>query len=166
MNDMYPDLQPEPSTAKPEIYLTPTARQYLNQTRPWARFMSVLAFIAAGFIALMGIVLIMTGFAGGLLAPGEGRLGPLGGALRGVPIGLFYLVSAFLYLPAGFFLGQYASAIGSLETNPSAEGLENVLKQQKSFWRYAGILTLIGLILTVLGIAFVLLFTILFVRLK
>ena len=166
MDDLYPDMQTGTNTAKPETCLTPAARQYLNQTRPWARFMSVLAFVAAGFIALMGLVLILTGFAGGFLAPGTGKLGALGSAVRGIPLGLFYLVSAVLYIPPGLFLGRYASSIASLEANPSSEGLENALKQQKSFWRYAGILTLVGIILTVVAIALMLLFTILFVRMK
>jgi hypothetical protein len=34
------------------VSLTPLAQQYLRQTRPWVRFMSIVTFVMAGLMVL------------------------------------------------------------------------------------------------------------------
>jgi len=52
----------------------------------------------------------------------------------------------------GVFLHRCASAIRYLKSTCTDSGLENALKQQKPFWRFVGILSLIGLVIAALVI--------------
>jgi len=130
--------------------LTPQARQYLDQTRPWVRLMSIVTFASAGLMALLAFVMLVLGMAGGLGGGRRGELGPLGSAIGGGLVSLLYLSLACVYIAPGLFLSRYASAIKRLQTNCSAAVLEDALKHQKSFWRFIGILTIIGIIVGVI----------------
>jgi ABC-type glycerol-3-phosphate transport system permease component len=151
MNDNPMNATPDPAASSDGfsaqgIPLTSVAQQYLNQTRPWARFISIMIFIGAAFMVLAGLAMVMAG----LIARETFQSLPGGGPI----LGLFYFALAVLYIAPGVFLSRYASAIKLLKSNRSAEVLEDALKQQKSFWRYMGILTVIGLILGVLMMVF------------
>ena len=135
------------------VPLTDQGQQYLEQTRPWVRFMSVMIFIGAGMMVLLGIVLMLAGLAG-RFASGTAGLGPMPGIVAGVIIGMVYIVLSTLYIAPGVFLSRYASAIRQLQSNRTAEMLENALRHQKSFWRYVGILTVIMLFVGVLVFVF------------
>jgi len=63
------------------------------------------------------------------------------------------VVVFLLYLIPAYFLFKYSSAIGSLLRGGGVSALESALGYQKSFWKFSGVMTLIGLILAVLGIA-------------
>jgi len=127
--------------------LTPLAQQYLDQTRPWVRFMSVLIFIMAGLMVVVAVVLLLASLAGGLggAAGTPDVLGGIGGALLAV----FYVALALVYVAPGVYLARYATAIKLLKTDADAGRLEDALKHQKSFWRFVGIMSVVGLVLSV-----------------
>jgi len=131
--------------------LTPQARQYLDQTRPWIRFMSIMTFLGAGLMALLAFVMLVLGMAGGLAGGDRGGFGPLGGAIGGGLLALLYLSLACVYIAPGLFLSRYAGAIKRLQTSCTAAVLEDALKHQKSFWRFIGILTIIAIIVSVIA---------------
>lgn len=140
-------------TETPEsILLTANGRKFLNQTRPWARFLSIMVFIGAAFTLLGGLMVILVGLTGNLFGTESGAFDQLPGG--GFALGLIYMVMAVLYVPPGIFLSRYASAIKYLESTPTSQALERALKYQKSFWRYIGIFTVIGLIVLAAVIAF------------
>ena len=148
------------ATTASTVSLTPAGQQYLSQARPWIRFLSILVFMGFGFVMLFGFLMAV----GGIMLPLDDASDTAFGALAGmefVVIGFFYFFLALLYLPPAVFLWQYASAIQSLERNPSSEALEGALKHQRSFWRYMGILCAVCLILGVLSTVLVLFLTIL-----
>jgi hypothetical protein len=141
-----------------DVFLTTVAQQYLNQTRPWARFISILLFISSGLMFLGGLAMFLIGLmGGGGIAPGM----PVPTVINMVVVGLVYFISAGFYIPPGIFLARYASSIRFLEENRSSKTLEDTLKHQKSFWRYVGIMTIIALIVTVLFLVFGILIAIL-----
>jgi hypothetical protein len=140
-----------PGTIGSVSSLTPRAQQYLEETRPWVRFISTVIFVGAGFMVLMGVGLVAFSVFGGLAARNTTRLGALGSAIGAGMLALVYVVLAFVYIAPGVYLARYASAIKRLRVNGTAAGLEDALKHQKSFWRFAGILTAIGLIMAVVG---------------
>lgn len=147
--DLPPVMEPSVEPAVSLATLTPLAQQYLDQTRPWVRFMSVVVFVMAGFILVVGGGIFAVGIFGSMAARNQGDIGPLGSAIGMGLVSLLYMASAVLYIAPGVFLHRYASAIRDLKANSSAAALEDTLKHQKSFWRYVGILTVIGLIMTV-----------------
>lgn len=67
-------------------------------------------------------------------------------------MGIFYLALACLYVAPGVYLHRYAGAIKHLKSTCTDSGLEDVLKHQRSFWRFVGILSIVGLAVCVIGI--------------
>jgi len=46
------------------VGLTPLAQHYLDQTRPWVRFMSIMTFASAGLMLLAGLMMLLVGVFG------------------------------------------------------------------------------------------------------
>lgn len=139
------------SEATTEGRVTALMGQYAAQMKPWIRFISVLMFICSGLMILVGAGVALIGTLAGAAAretPGAMGLGLVGGAL----LGGIYVVIGLVYLAPAVFLGRTASAIKRMQSGDPTSALEDVLKNQKSFWRFAGILTLIGIVLAVLGL--------------
>jgi hypothetical protein len=133
--------------------LTPLARQYLDQTRPWVRFMAIVTFVGAGLTALLAaVILVAVVLSGGLGREGNAPASQ-GGALGAVLAALVYLATACLYVALGLFLSRYAAAIHRLQATGAEADLEDALKSQKSFWRFVGICTVVGLVIGAIGLA-------------
>jgi hypothetical protein len=134
------------------VGLTPRAQQYLDETRPWVRFISVLTLVMAGFMLLGGLGLLAFSVFGSLAVRDRAGFGALGGAIGGGVLASVYIVMALVYLAPGTYLFRYASAIARLRATASGGALEDALKHQKSFWRFIGILTVISFVLALVGI--------------
>jgi hypothetical protein len=109
------------------------ACETLGQTSPYVRVMSVILFIVAG---LMAVIALLMG-AGGALA---GQVAPIAGAV-------VYLGVTVLYVIPAVFLTRYASNASAFARHREGRLLEKAIEAQKSFWKFAAIATLIGVIL-------------------
>jgi uncharacterized protein involved in cysteine biosynthesis len=131
--------------------VTPLMGQYAVQMKPWIRFISVLTFICSGLMIIVGLAVALIGTLAGAIAretPGAMGLGLIGGAF----LGGIYMLIGLVYLAPAVFLNRTASAIKRMQTGDPTSALEDVLKNQKSFWRFVGILTLVGIVLGVLAL--------------
>ncbi|HYH45230.1 MAG TPA: DUF5362 family protein [Thermoanaerobaculia bacterium] len=113
--------------------------EHLKNTKPWVRLLSVLGFIGAGLMLILGVVVI----AGGTMV--QSMLGDTGVPLAA--LGVIYLAAAFLYIAPSMYLWRYGKAIGVLLDSPRVRNLEEALGHQKSFWRFAGICAAVILVL-------------------
>jgi len=111
--------------------------------------MSILSFVGSGMMILLGFVIVLASVWGGF---GTTRSNSPISGLAGVFTGLFYMAMAFLYIAPGVFLHRYAGAIRELKRAGTADALEAALKHQKSFWRYMGIMSAIGIGLVIIAI--------------
>ena len=143
-----PEPGPTPTGGMSRPQLSDLAQHYLDQTRPWVRFLSIMAFIGTALMILASLGMMAAVLSRSL---GLGRSSPLGGA-EIVALGILYIAMACLYIAPGIFLFRYAGAIKTLKAASTSDALENALKHQKSFWRYVGILSAIALGLTVLAV--------------
>ena len=95
----------------------------LAGTKPWVRLVSILGFISAGLMILLGI-----GVAG------------LGLFQRGAPefvaIGMIYPITGLLYLVPSFYLFRYASRIEDYVRGGQDMQLELALDSQRAFWKF------------------------------
>lgn len=153
-----PDAAPETGSGNTgfvpaDLPLTAAAQQFLYQTGPWVRFMSVMIFIWSGIMALLGLAMILISI-GTRLPWGHRQFSIL--SVGNTVIGLFYILFAILFVAPGVFLSRHADAIGMLRVRRSAQALEDALRNQRSFWRYVGILTIIHIVLGAILIVFVL----------
>ncbi|MGD0021890.1 MAG: DUF5362 family protein [Smithellaceae bacterium] len=108
--------------------------------KSWTKFLSIMGFIGTGFMVLLGIFVI---FAGNLI--------PKAANIPAV-MGIFYIVAAIFYLIPSVYLFKYSSAIGRFLGTKSEFEMESALSYQKSFWKFLGILCLIGIIIAIIGI--------------
>ncbi len=65
----------------------------------------------------------------------------------GAGIGIAYLIFSMLYIYPALKLWKYASGIAALLASGSIMDLENALDQQRSFWKFIGVMMLAILVL-------------------
>jgi hypothetical protein len=123
--------------------------RYLKEASPWIRFLAILGHIISGLSLLGGAVLLIVSF----FVPGTA-----GNFFAGAPAAagaLVYLVVGILGVIPARFLYKFGSRIRSyVQTNVDSE-LEEAFKNNKSFWKFAGIMAIVYLaVLPVLGIVF------------
>jgi hypothetical protein len=123
-----------------EVAFTGRAFDMLRQTKPWVRLMSIVMFVVAGLTLVFGIVIGI----GGMMSSGVRS--------AGIPaaLGFVYIAMGLLYLAPGIYLFRYASRIALLVATRREDALEGALESQKSFWKFAGIITLVVIGLYVL----------------
>lgn len=109
----------------------------LRATKPWVRLIAVIGFV--------WVVLMILGGLGNVFGPSHMRHGVA------VAIGLVYLAMGIVYFFPCLFLFLYAGAIGRALNGGGGGALEAAFRRQRSFWRYAGVLALIGLVLLVIA---------------
>jgi hypothetical protein len=121
-----------------EVSLSMNMLQYLKETHPWLRFMGIVGYIGSGFLILMGIISTILS----LINP------DFGGEFGQFFSWLFFIV----YLPLGvlmFFPAHFTFSFGrklrDYQYSHSNEDLELAFKNNKSLWKFNGILCIIYL---------------------
>lgn len=113
----------------------------MRSTRPWTMLLSIIGFITVGFFVIIGILMM---FLQGLFPQAEGLPASFMGAI--------YLILAIIYCFPSLYLYRYSSFINVFLQNKQEIDLESALSYQKSFWKFAGILCLITIALSILGV--------------
>ena len=125
----------------------------LAATKPWVRFMAVITFIGAGFMLLAAAGMLLVGVVGGLTGPavmaGSSMRNPFTGAM-GFGLAALYAVLSIVYIFPGMKLWKYANSIALLIQSGSNDHLVEALNQQRSFWKFVGVMVCSMLILYVL----------------
>ncbi|MDR2964795.1 MAG: hypothetical protein LBU88_03365 [Treponema sp.] len=126
------------------IELTTNMLKYLNEASPWLRFVGILGYIGAGFTVFGGIIGAL-----GMLAA-DSALDLSGGVFGAAGLGALFLLyipfGALLFLPAHFTY-KFGQKIRNYRFTNSVNDLEEALKNNKSFWKFTGILYIISLAL-------------------
>ena len=108
------------------------AVEMLRQTKPWVMFLSIVSFIGSGLMLLGGVSMMALG-----------AFQPSGSAMPTAALGAVYIPMAMLYIYPALKLWGFSGAIGRLLASRSNMDLETALGQQKSFWKFAGIVTIV-----------------------
>ncbi len=130
------------ATQTTEVKVSGSMIESLRATRPWTKLLAVLGFIGTGLMVLFGAGFMI--FAN-LLSQQRNGPPPL--------FGLFYMIFSLAYFFPALYLFRYSSALGQFVENSNAADLESALSHQKSFWKFSGIMALIGIIVGVLAVA-------------
>ena len=147
IEDINPYASPEamweqsagPGDAAGAQAITPGIRTAMSQTRPWVIFMSILAFIYAGMVSVGSIGIVVFSFVE--------QEPPM------LILAVFYLLFAVCSGAGGYYLFVYGLRIGALRQSDRVADLEAALVAQKSFWKLAGVVAALMLVLMVLFIA-------------
>jgi hypothetical protein len=130
--------------------LTENMLRYLKGASPWLRFVGIVGFIACGFLALIGLVFLFSPSAWGSFwseIPGFGDYTGDAGAVVGVAMGLYFFIAALLYFFPALFQYKFGSKIRGYLQSGSDQDLETAFKNNKSLWKFNGILLIIVLAL-------------------
>ena len=144
----------------PAATLTNTMVGYLKEAAPWLRFIGIMGYIGCGFMAVSGITTIAA--MGALSSLWESALSELGSfgnvfnAVFSVSMGAYFLAFAVLFFFPSRFTYNFGAKIRSYLQNGKEEELELALKNNKSLWKFYGIMMIIELaaipVLIVIGI--------------
>ena len=113
----------------------------LRQTKPWAMLISVLGFISIGLMLLFSLATLFVfpkGAGGSSFSPN-------------ILSGIVNILMVLLYFFPALFLFKFASSIGRLLEGGGVKDLEEALLNQKSFWKFVGILTLVLFGIAIIG---------------
>jgi hypothetical protein len=142
---------------------------YLDTTRKWTMFFSILGFIGLGIMLIFGLLagtfikLITSLVSGASTISGtegvEGLTAPaavVGGAI-GIIIFVFVLIFAVIYFFPLLYLFRFSkhtkNAVANMDANEMLLGFKNL----KSYWKYMGILVIVVLAIYFLAFLIVLL---------
>lgn len=145
MSDLENPYQSPETSIVPEpeqnsgLAFTETMLRYLNEASPWLRFVGIVGFIGCGFTILMGIIFALTGaFTASILGSDLGLFPTWIFTVIYVPIGIL------LFFPA-YFTYSFGKKIRNFNFSNSTEDLEQAFKNNKSLWKFNGILYIISL---------------------
>ena len=131
-----------------DLQLLEAAKEHVISTSKWMKFLAILGCIGAVFMILCGICVMAFsgvmdfGFYDGIP----------GGSYITIFMSIFYLIMAGIYIyPIICLLRASKAAQMAVATN-SNEQMVEFLSNNKSFWKFCGILTIVMLALSVLMI--------------
>lgn len=134
------DLTPSGGAVPGDVTLRTV--QELAGTKPWVQLIAILGFIGIGFMLLGAVGMFIGGAITGLTDTGGVVVGPVMFAFAGL-----YVILALVYLYPTVKLWGYGSAIGRLKASQDRSQLVEALARQRQFWKFAGILMIIGFVL-------------------
>lgn len=147
-----PSADPLGTNTAAAVGVTPRTISELAGTRPWVRLLAVLGILSSVVMLLIGaanIVMGALGASGGNSAFAE--IGMAGGPILIIG-GVFYLLIGFLYLFPSIKLWKFGSSIRQLQLTHGVEDLEAAIAQQRGFWKFTGIMAILGIVLVILMI--------------
>lgn len=121
----------------------------LKRTKPWVRFFGVMMWIAAAFMLLAALAMILGGATMGTVMQ-KTNPGMPAGIMAGM--GALYIFIAVLYIYPAIKIWKYGTCIGKLVQSGSNADLVEALNQQRGFWKFVGIMMIIVLIMYLIGI--------------
>ena len=119
---------------------SPSSIQLFAQTKGWVTFFAVLGSISPAILLLLGLFIAFAGVSAGF-------------AGSGMIMGLILAALGAIYFLPAWRLWQFQSAIGVLRVAPTQAALDKAIDRQRCFWKTVGIITLIGIGLSIAMVA-------------
>ena len=110
---------------------------YLVTAGPWMRFIGIVTFVSCGMMLVCGLFMMF----------GSNRLYNLP---FGFLTGLIYVVLAAVCFFPAMFTFLTGSDLCALRKGGGGDALESALKNNKAYWKFCGVLTIVSLSLIVL----------------
>ncbi|MDR1839113.1 MAG: hypothetical protein LBQ93_05960 [Treponema sp.] len=119
------------------VSITETILQYLHEASPWLRFVGIIGYIGSGITVLLGIILAFsTALASSFLNNEFGFLPSWILVILYIPFGVL------LFFPAHFTY-NFGRRLRNYRFSNSIKDLELAFKNNKSLWKFNGILYII-----------------------
>jgi hypothetical protein len=139
--------------------LTEVMVNYLKGASPWLRFIGILGFVFSGLTAFWGVAMLaLSPFMDKSFEslPGYEQWNFIfQAAFGGTMLILCVIGAVFIFIPS-LFIYRFGEKIRSFLRNGSGQELEQAFKNNKSLWKFLGILSIVELafipVLIIVGI--------------
>lgn len=134
------------------LSIDPVTKEHLSETAKWARFLSVLGmvFLVVGIIFGLSGIWFTT-----LMDPMADEMGPSPSPAMGVFFAVYMFVIAVIWFFPLLYLFRFASRMRTALNGNDQQALNTSFQNLKMCIRFVGIVTIIALALTILGIVMV-----------
>lgn len=127
--------------------ITVSMIESLRKSKGWVRLVSVLLAIFAALSGIGGTLVLVESIRMGLVSQMAAKnIGLMAG------MGIAYVSFAVVYGVLAFYLSGFATNIGRLVEDGQIEHMESALESQWKFWRLAGVLVLMAMVMMFVGI--------------
>ena len=116
------------------MVITAESREYLQESAKWGKFLAIVGFVFVGLMVLISL------FAGTMMGAAMGDLGFGGG---GIFLTLIYLALAAVYFFPCLYLYNFSTKAKLALLTNSNSGMAEALKNLKSMFKFMGIFTAI-----------------------
>jgi hypothetical protein len=128
--------------------MTETMLRYLRGASPWLRFIGVIGFIYCGILVLGGVVSFFSSLFTEVIWRGVPGVEGYEDFLRiffGVFMGFYFIIFAALAFFPALFTYNFGARIRSYLQSGMDQDLEAALRNNKSLWKFVGVLVIISL---------------------
>jgi len=140
-----PEAPVVPEVSKSSSGLSETMLRYLKEASPWLRFVGIIGFISCGFIALMGLIIVIIFAVGSsMFSEAFEEFGAYGGLVGLLFFVVFLGLAALCFFPS-LFTYRFGKKIRDHQYTNSIEDLELAFRNNKSLWKFTGILVIVSL---------------------
>ena len=129
--------EPPPFAPAPAATLSPSIARILKETQPWARAMGILGYISVGIMILVGLAV--------------GLVGIMTQNVESLALMVVYPLLGLVYIVPSMYLTRYANRIREFVAQGHLSQLESALEAQRAFWKFVGILTIVSIAVSLLG---------------
>jgi hypothetical protein len=126
--------------------LTAAMIRYLKEASPWLRFIGIMGYIGVALLVVTGVIMVFA-----LLVTGRSDTTGIMGAVSGLMGFVYAALGAAAFFPARF-THKFGVKIRNYLLSGAEGDLEEALKNNRSLWRFTGILLIVYLALIPAGI--------------
>jgi len=124
-----------------QLSISVSAANYLAETGRWTKFLSIVGFILTGIVVLAGI------FAGTMMSIfTQGQMGDMPAGFNIIFGGVYVLMGLLYFFPA-YYLLKFSQKLKEALSMRDNGALNTAFENQKSFFKFWGILMIIFLVL-------------------
>ena len=142
----------EENTSLFSLSIDPVTKTHLSETAKWARFLAIVGFVFLILMIVMGLFTSLFVSRYGDMYSNYSNRGFMQAIGAGVAI-FYILMAVVIFFPLLFMLRFANQMRGALNSN-NQELLNSSFQNLKIYFRYLGVLTIIGLVLMALSILF------------
>jgi hypothetical protein len=127
-----------------DLQVDNVCQSYLMETAKWGKFLAIIGFIGCGLLVLIAL------FAGTAISSLSSTMGGPGAGFGGL-ITVFYILFALLYFFPLYYLYNFSVKMQAAIRSNDQSALQAALANQKSCYKFVGILTIVVLSLYLLA---------------
>jgi hypothetical protein len=129
----------ENQDSNPQLIIDEEAKKYLNESRRWAKFLSIVGFVGIGLIVLIFVFMIF------LSPQNSSNIDDF--VLTDGLFGIVYLLMASLYFPPIYYMHKFSKLMKQAVENDDNESITVAFKYLKSQFKFYGIFTISFLVI-------------------